>query len=74
MEAMAKVAVIIAAAGKAERFGGEENKTFAKLDGRPLFIRAIEHFVNRDDICQVILAVAPDVGWGRPSSPCCRSR
>jgi 2-C-methyl-D-erythritol 4-phosphate cytidylyltransferase len=56
---MAKVAVIIPAAGKAERFGGAENKTFAKLDGRPLFIRAIEHFVNRDDTCQIILAVAP---------------
>ena len=57
---MVKVAVIIPAAGKAERFGGGENKTFAKLDGRPLFIRAIEHFVNRDDICQIILAVAPE--------------
>jgi len=57
---MAKVAVIIPAAGKAERFGCGENKTFAKLDGRPLFIRAIEHFVNRDDTCQIILAVAPE--------------
>jgi len=57
---MAKVAVIIPAAGKAERFGGDENKTFAKLDGRPLFIRAIEHFVNRDDTCQIILAVSPE--------------
>ncbi len=57
---MAKVAVIIPAAGKAERFGGEENKTFTKLDGRPLFIRSIEHFVNRDDTCQIILAVSPE--------------
>lgn len=57
---MTKTAVIIPAAGKAERFGASENKTFAKLDGRPLFLRAIELFLNRDDVCQIILAVAPE--------------
>jgi 2-C-methyl-D-erythritol 4-phosphate cytidylyltransferase len=57
---MAKFTVIIPAAGKAERFGGgEENKAFAKLEGRPLFIRTLEHFVTRKDICQTILAVDP---------------
>ena len=55
---MAKIAVIILAAGKGERFGGSEPKTLAKLDGRPIFIRSIEHFVNRDDVCQIILAVS----------------
>ena len=54
---MAKTAVIILAAGKGERFGGSEPKTLAKLDGRPIFIRSIEHFVNRDDVCQTILTV-----------------
>lgn len=57
---MAKFCVIIAAAGKGERFGGAEKKTFAKLDGRPVFIRSIERFINRDDVCQTILAVAPE--------------
>lgn len=57
---MATFAVIIAAAGRAERFGGKENKTFAKLDGRPLFLRSVEHFLNRKDVCQTILAVAPE--------------
>ena len=57
---MSKIAVIIPAAGKGERFGGRENKAFAKLDGRPLFMRAIELFVNRDDVCQIILAVSPE--------------
>jgi len=56
----AKVAVVIPAAGKAERFGASENKTFAKLDGRPLFLRGIELFLNREDVCQIILAVAPN--------------
>lgn len=59
---MPKFSVIIAAAGKAERFGGGEKKTFAKLDGRPVFLRSLEHFVTRDDVCQTILAVAPEDG------------
>lgn len=60
---MAKFCVIVPAAGKSERFGGMEKKTFAKLDGRPIFLRSIEHFINRPDVCQTILAVAPeDVG------------
>ncbi|RME39234.1 MAG: 2-C-methyl-D-erythritol 4-phosphate cytidylyltransferase [Planctomycetota bacterium] len=57
---MAKFAVIIAAAGKAERFGGKEKKTFAKLDGRPVFLRSIEHFLSRDEVCAILLAVAPE--------------
>ena len=57
---MAKFAVIIAAAGKSERFGGAEKKTFAKIDGRPTFLRSIELFLNRPDVCQTILAVAPE--------------
>ena len=57
---MAKFCVIIPAAGKAERFGSAEKKTLAKLDGRPVFLRTIEHFINRQDVCQKILAVAPE--------------
>lgn len=56
---MAKFCVIIPAAGKGERFGNEK-KAFAKLDGRALFLRAIEFFVNRNDVVQKILAVAPE--------------
>ncbi|MBI4717435.1 MAG: 2-C-methyl-D-erythritol 4-phosphate cytidylyltransferase [Planctomycetes bacterium] len=57
---MGKVCVIIPAAGKGERFGGAEKKAFAKLDGRPLFLRTLEHFIRREDVCQTILAVAPE--------------
>lgn len=57
---MAKFSVIIPSAGKAERFGGREKKTFAKIDGRPVFIRTLEHFIMRDDVCETILAVAPE--------------
>jgi 2-C-methyl-D-erythritol 4-phosphate cytidylyltransferase len=55
---MAKIAVILPAAGKGERFGSEGRKTLAKLDGRPVFLRSLELFVNRKDVCQTILAVA----------------
>ncbi len=56
---MARYAVIIPAAGKGERFGGGENKVFAKLDGRPIFLRTLELFINREDVCQTILVVSP---------------
>ncbi len=57
---MPKFSVIIAAAGKGERFGGQEKKTLAKLDGRAVFLRTIERFVRRDDVCETILAVASE--------------
>ncbi len=53
-----KVSVIIPAAGKGERYGSDGNKTFANLDGRPIFLRTLEHFINRDDVCQTILVVS----------------
>jgi 2-C-methyl-D-erythritol 4-phosphate cytidylyltransferase len=56
---MAKVSVIVVAAGDSKRFGDKENKIFAKLDGQPLFLRALQLFVNREDVCQTLLAVAP---------------
>jgi 2-C-methyl-D-erythritol 4-phosphate cytidylyltransferase len=58
MADMNKVAVIIPAAGKGERFGVGENKTLAKLDGRPIFLRTLELFINRDDVIQTILVVS----------------
>jgi 2-C-methyl-D-erythritol 4-phosphate cytidylyltransferase len=56
---MAKFAVIIPAGGKSERFGGEK-KTFAQIEGRPVFIRTLEMFINRDDVCATILVVPPE--------------
>ncbi len=57
---MAKVAVIAPAAGAGKRFGGDVKKPFARLDERPVFIRSIELFINRPDVVQTILTVAPD--------------
>jgi 2-C-methyl-D-erythritol 4-phosphate cytidylyltransferase len=57
---MAKVAVIVVGAGKGARFGGNERKIFAKVEGQPLFLRSLQLFVNRDDVCQTILVVSPE--------------
>lgn len=56
----AKVAVIVAAAGASTRFGGKVKKPFAKIDGRAVMLRTLELFVNRDDVCQLLLAVGED--------------
>lgn len=56
---MAKVAVIIPAAGSGKRFGGKENKIFAKINDSPVFVKTAELFVNRDDVCQTIMAINP---------------
>ena len=53
-----KVSVIIPAAGSGKRFGGKQNKIFERLGNRPVFIRTLELFVNRDDVCQVLLVVS----------------
>jgi 2-C-methyl-D-erythritol 4-phosphate cytidylyltransferase len=56
----ARVAVILPAAGRSSRFGDREKKVFANLDGRPVWLRAAEPFVTRDDVCQCLIVVAPE--------------
>lgn len=58
---MAKFAVILAAAGKSQRFGDAfYKKPFVPLANRPVWMYSAERFVNREDVAQVILAVAPE--------------
>jgi len=56
---MSKFSAIVLAAGSGQRFGGRENKIFAVLDGQALFLRALQLFVNREDVCQTMLVVSP---------------
>lgn len=62
---MARYAVILPAAGKSTRFQKQKRKkTFVELKGRAVWLRAAEHFLNRDDVVQTIVAVAPgDLEW-----------
>jgi len=57
---MSQVAVIIPAAGKSSRFGGNEKKPFVSLDGRPIWQRSAELFWSRDDVSKVYLVIAPE--------------
>jgi 2-C-methyl-D-erythritol 4-phosphate cytidylyltransferase len=64
---MSKFAVIIAAAGRSSRFGGHsprEKKVFRELQGRPVWLRSVEAFVDRPDVAQTIVTVSPnDLDW-----------
>ena len=58
---MGPFAVILPAAGRSTRFGDpKQKKIFAELDGRAVWLRAVEPFVNRDDVAQTIVVIAPE--------------
>ena len=60
---MAKFAVILPAAGKSSRFSMQKRKKpFVELKGRPVWVRAAEIFLSRDDVSQVLL-------WTRRDRP-----
>ncbi|MFM9962703.1 MAG: 2-C-methyl-D-erythritol 4-phosphate cytidylyltransferase [Planctomycetaceae bacterium] len=70
-------AVILPAAGRSSRFASSvsdglaalglaasRKKPFQELKGRPVWLRALEPFVNRDDVVQRIVALSPeDLEW-----------
>lgn len=62
---MSRFAVILPAAGRSSRFAdSKRKKTFIELKGRAVWIRAAEHFVNREDVVQTVLVIAPDdIEW-----------
>jgi 2-C-methyl-D-erythritol 4-phosphate cytidylyltransferase len=53
-------AVILPAAGQSSRFGGRDKKPFTDLVGRAVWLRAAAPFAGRADVCQILVAVAPD--------------
>jgi 2-C-methyl-D-erythritol 4-phosphate cytidylyltransferase len=58
---MEQFAVILPAAGRSTRFGDpKQKKIFAELDGRAVWLRAVEPFINRDDVAQTIVVIAPE--------------
>lgn len=58
---MATFAVILAAAGRSSRFHDKNyKKPFAPLANKPVWLHSAEKFVNRADVKQLIVVVAPD--------------
>ena len=57
---MANFAVILPAAGKSSRFHDKHyKKPFAALKDRAVWLHSAEKFLNRDDVKQLIVVVAP---------------
>jgi 2-C-methyl-D-erythritol 4-phosphate cytidylyltransferase len=58
---MGTFAVILPAAGRSTRFGDpKQKKIYAELDGRAVWLRALDAFLNRGDVGQIVVAIAPD--------------
>ena len=58
---MPRFAVILPAAGRSTRFGNpKEKKIYADLDGRAVWLHAVEPFLNRDDVGSIAIAIAPE--------------
>ena len=58
-DAGARFAVVIPAAGDSRRFVGfEQKKPFVDLNGRAIWLRTVEHFVNRSDVSEVVVVLA----------------
>ena len=57
-ENMAAASVIIAAGGAGRRFGGDRNKIFEPIGDRPVFLRSIDLFAARDDVCEILLVAS----------------
>jgi 2-C-methyl-D-erythritol 4-phosphate cytidylyltransferase len=57
---VSKFAVILPAAGKSARFHDRRKKPFTDLDGRAIWVRAAELFINREDVCQTIVVIAAE--------------
>jgi 2-C-methyl-D-erythritol 4-phosphate cytidylyltransferase len=58
---VAKFAVILAAAGRSSRFHDKNyKKPFAPLANKAVWLHSAEKFVNRPDVKQTIVVIAPD--------------
>ncbi len=58
---MARFCVILPAAGASRRFGDRHTKKqYASLEGRAVWLHTAERFLNRPDVVQTILVIAPE--------------
>ncbi len=58
---MGRFAVILPAAGRSTRFGdSKQKKIFAEIDGRAVWLRAVDPFIGREDVGQVVVAISPE--------------
>jgi 2-C-methyl-D-erythritol 4-phosphate cytidylyltransferase len=53
------VGVIVAAAGRGTRIGGDLPKQYLPLNGVPILLRAVRPFASHPDVAQVVVVLAP---------------
>ena len=59
--AMGQFAVILPAAGRSTRFGDpKQKKIYAELEGRAVWLRALDPFLTHGEVEQIIVAIAPE--------------
>ncbi|MGB2983930.1 MAG: 2-C-methyl-D-erythritol 4-phosphate cytidylyltransferase, partial [Candidatus Bipolaricaulia bacterium] len=54
-----RVTAVVLAAGRGRRMGGDENKTFLQLAGRPLLCHALSAFAESSRIDEIVVVVRP---------------
>ena len=58
---MVSFAVILPAAGRSTRFGDPRTKKiFAEIEGRPVWLKSVEAFLNRPEVGLIVLAISPE--------------
>lgn len=57
---MPQFAVIIPAAGRSTRFGGNVGKLFLPLAGQPVLTRTVRIFARRRDVSQIVIAASDE--------------
>ena len=58
---MGQFAVILAAAGRSTRFGDpKQKKIYAELEGRAVWLRALDPFLTHGEVEQILVAIAPE--------------
>jgi 2-C-methyl-D-erythritol 4-phosphate cytidylyltransferase len=61
------VGVIVVAAGRGARFGGDPPKQYLPLDGVPILLRAIRPFASHPDVAQMVVVLPPADAKSPPS-------
>ena len=55
---MSTISAIIPGAGTGSRFGSTQNKIFAKIQEKPIFLHTLTAFANHPDVNQIIFVVS----------------
>lgn len=56
-----KTSVVIVAAGRGERFGGDIPKSFVDLNGKPMLAYSIEVFESMKEVSEIIIVTRPEL-------------